>query len=665
MKNISNVKNTLFIFGSGECGQLPPKYCDEYIQSNPKAIHDLPSNIEEVICGSMHTIIKTKDDKIYSFGCNDMGVLGRKTFSNSTKDPEHSPTLINFSFPSKIKKITCGDNHTAILLHNGKVFIAGGFRDSFGVLGIPSFSDDDQVLPKTDKFIEVKFELPEKGAESGEESEASESDEESDAAGSESESENRAENDAAGSKNRGCKIINIVSGEDHLICLEKTRKHIFTMGNSDSCQVCNPYYSQEESEKNRIKYLFPNCYHYKDFGFLNKFKNIYCGGNNTFIQLSKSLDVYGIGRNAYGSCGVNLKDNIIKTFKKINELSNKKIKQLCGGQSFTVCLLKNNDLYIWGNREILGMEYHDDSFSPIKLDFFKNNNYIVKKLFCGTDHCLVLTENDKLFGWGTGGNEFDENSSIGVIEQNKPSEINFIKYFNKEIFKNNMNNSDLLINQIKITSFSGGSSHCALISSHTFSEKVSLKRGHDESYNEDIYMKKQKMEKIMNSSGKNDIIMNEDDNKINIDQTEDIKKKSFFGSFYFSSTKSNNKDSKLSKDEFEIDKNETSQNDTNQYDTTLDEDVTKKRKSTKNKSYVNIENPTRRQPRRSCKENISLKENANRQFYQIVDESISKKKRKTDSDIKSNKNQLDKKKESKSFSAKNNKRKSLTHPSAK
>ncbi|KEG03538.1 regulator of chromosome condensation, putative [Plasmodium vinckei vinckei] len=633
---MKNVKNTLFIFGSGECGQLPPEYCDEYIQTNPTAVHNLPDNIDEVVCGSMHTIIKTKDDKIYSFGCNDMGVLGRKTFSNSTKDPEHSPTLINFSFPSKIKKITCGDNHTAVLLYNGKVYIAGGFRDSSGMLGVPSFLNEDEVLPKTDEFIEIKFKLPENGKESDEENDTSDDE---DMATILDEETN--END--------CKIINIVSGEDHLICLEKSRNFIFTMGNSDSCQVCNPYYSQEDSEQNRIRYLFPNSYHYKDFGFSNKFKNIYCGGNNTFIQLSKSLDVYGIGRNAYGSCGVNLKDNIIKQFEKINELSNKKIKQLCGGQSFTICLLQNNDLYIWGNREILGMEYDDDSYNPIELPFFKNNNYTVKNLFCGTDHCLVLTDNDKLFGWGTGGNDFDEDTSIAVIEQNNPSEINFVKYFNKEILKNNMNSSDILINQIKIASFSGGSSHCALISSHTFSEKVSLKRGHDESYNEDVYMKKQKVEEITNG----------DDNKINIDNTEPVKKKGFFSSFYFSPTKSNNKDSKLSKDELEINKNVN----------TPDDDAIKKRRSTKNKSYLNIENPTRRQPRRSCKENLSLNENAYRQFYQIVDESISKKKRKTDCDIKNNQstqNQpFDEKKESKSFATKSNKRKSMSHPSSK
>ncbi|SCM24834.1 regulator of chromosome condensation, putative [Plasmodium chabaudi chabaudi] len=633
---MKNVKNTLFIFGSGECGQLPPEYCDEYIQTNPTAVRNLPDNIDEVVCGSMHTIIKTKDDKIYSFGCNDMGVLGRKTFSNSTKDPEHSPTLINFSFPSKIKKITCGDNHTAVLLYNGQVYIAGGFRDSSGGLGVPSFLNDDEVLPKTYEFIEIKFKLPEYEKESDEENDTSDD-------------EGMATILDEETNENNCKIINIVSGEDHLICLEKSRNFIFTMGNSDSCQVCNPYYSQEDAEKNRIRYLFPNCYHYKDFGFSNKFKNIYCGGNNTFIQLSKSLDVYGIGRNAYGSCGVNLKDNIIKNFEKINELSNQKIKQLCGGQSFTVCLLTNNDLYIWGNRDILGMEYDDDSYNPIELPFFKNNNYTVKNLFCGTDHCLVLTDDDKLFGWGTGGNDFDEDTSIAVIEQNNPSEINFVKYFNKEILKNNMNSSDMLINQIKIASFSGGSSHCALISSHTFSEKVSLKRGYDESYNEDVYMKKQKIENIMNG----------DDNKININDVEPAKKRGFFASFYFSPTKSNNKDSKLSKDELQNNKN----------DTTADEDAIKKRRSTKNRSYLNIENPTRRQPRRSCKENISLKENANRQFYQIVDESVSKKKRKTDSNTKNNqstqKQAFDEKKESKLFATKSNKRKSMTHPSSK
>ncbi|SBT75186.1 regulator of chromosome condensation, putative [Plasmodium ovale] len=653
---MKKIKSTLFIFGSGECGQLPPEYCTEYVQLNPTAVKNLPDNIDEVICGSMHTIIKTRDDKLYSFGCNDMGVLGRKTYGNSTKDPEHSPTLINFECSSRIKKITCGDNHTAILLENGKVYITGGFRDSCGILGLPSFEKENHILPKSDAFIEVKFNFSNHRSSCLQKSNNFEGDQHS---GSSGNSGNSGDGDrcaleqteAQNHPSKEVKIINIISGEDHLICLEESHEYIFTMGNSDSCQVCNTFYEQENSQEEREKYIFPNCYHYKDFGFDTKFKNIYCGGNNTFVQLDISLDVYAIGRNAYGSCGVSLKDNIIKHFEKIKELCSKEINQLCGGQSFTVCLLKNNDMYIWGNREILGMKCDDDAYTPLELFFFKKRNYTIKTIYCGTDHCLVLTEDGKLFGWGTGGNDFDQDTCIGVIEKNYPSEINFASFVNKTFFKSS-ENSDVLMNQIRIISFAGGSSHCAFISSHIIdSERVPIKRGYDELYDDNILIKKQKRESNLDGEGENGMLANaERKNKksetvdaatgvatgeamgVATGEAEEQKSKvSFFKDLYLTPQMSINKIFSPSKEEFQSVEN---QNVGSVEKDKMNSEQNKRRRSTKSKPYLSNESPTRRQPRRSCKENISLSEKSRRQFYQIVDTPISKRKRKTTSSLK-------------------------------
>ncbi|CAX64046.2 chromosome condensation regulator [Plasmodium falciparum IGH-CR14] len=650
---MKKLKNTLFIFGSGECGQLPPEYCTDYVQVNPTAIPNLPNDIDEVICGSMHTIIKTTDDKLYSFGCNDMGVLGRKTYSSGIKDLEHSPTLINFTFPSKIKKITCGDNHTAILLENGKVYITGGFRDYCGVLGLPSFGEKNELLTKSFEFIEIQFSY------NNNNNNNNSNNNNGGILKSQDSYENHTydkSNNSIDLKDEDIKIINIISGEDHLICLDESHEYIFTMGNSDSCQVCNNFYEQEDSEEQRIKYVYPNCYHYTYFGFENKFENIYCGGNNTYVQLENSLDVYGIGRNAYGSCGVSSKDNIIKKFEKIQELSQKKINQLCGGQSFTVCLLNNNDLYIWGNREILGMEYDDDAYSPLELDFFKKNNYTVKNITCGTDHCLVLTDNGKLFGWGTGGNEFDENTSLAVIEKNEPSEIDFFKFVKKMILKCNKNDSELLHqNLIQIVSFAGGSSHCAFISSHIDTDRVSVKRGYDEIYDEDMLSKKHKRD---NNNNYNDI-QNENRDLEQIDAHDEIVKK------YLEEKKNQiqNEDDKMDKT-YKVNKNKGKDHtyikdtyydkSTNKYSTkdmsqpldkineqsegsNLPSEQNKRRRSVKTKSYLSNESPTRKQPRRSCKEHTSLNENANKKFYQIIDKPIIKKKRKTTTSMK-NKN---------------------------
>ncbi|CRG98081.1 regulator of chromosome condensation, putative [Plasmodium gallinaceum] len=737
---MKEMKNTLFIFGSGECGQLPPEYCTDYIQADPTPVQNLPSDIDEVICGSMHTIIKTKDDKLYSFGCNDMGVLGRKTDSNDTKNLEHTPTLINIKFPSKIKKITCGDNHTAILLENGKVYITGGFRDYCGVLGLPSFEKENEIISKSYEFIEIKFNFTKNKNSNFKINESIN-------AHNENDNLSELKEDI---KHNDVKIINIISGEDHLICLDESCEYIYTLGNSDSCQVCNTFYDQQFSESERIKYVFPNCYHYKDFNFSTKFKNIFCGGNNTFIQLEESLDVYGIGRNAYGSCGVSLKDNIIKKFEKIEILSNKEIKQLCGGQSFTVCLLKNNDLYIWGNREILGIDSEEDAYCPLELDFFKKNNYIIKNISCGTDHCLVLTENEKLFGWGTGGNEFDINTSIAVIEKNIPSEINFSHFINKINFNSKID-LDFFMNNIKIVSFSGGSSHCAFISSHLDSEKITTKRTHEILDNEEVFSKKQKIENYLEDENKEkktlineetkthklDIKENEEkiieeskvnDNekeikkvKLEVEENEDSEKEqkkeeivkmyleekkkqiqsleerknkienveeeeeeeekkkkiekeknlnkddedNFFKEIYHTPLTQSNRNSSPAKEEFQSVENENivikennllNEKIEEHYDNKKENEKNKRKRSLRNKSYLSNESPTRKQPRRSCKENTSLNENVNKKLYQIVDKPITKKRRKTapttKSKVTNSKIIADEKKKSKSISAK-------------
>ncbi|SCO64970.1 regulator of chromosome condensation, putative [Plasmodium vivax] len=618
------VRNTLFIFGSGECGQLPPEYCADYVQVNPTAVRNLPNDIDQVVCGSMHTIIKTKDDRLFSFGCNDMGVLGRKTHANSTKDPEHSPTLLNFTCTSKIKKITCGDNHTAVLLENGKVFITGGFRDSCGVLGLPSFQRRGEVIPKSEEFLEVQFGQADNSGGGGSGMDVSSPD-----------------------VSNHIIISNISSGEDHLVCLEQSGEYIYAMGNSDSCQVCNAFYEVEHAHQVRNSYIFPNRYHFKDLGFASKIRDIYCGGNNTFVQLEASLDVYAIGRNAYGSCGVSMKDNIIKKFAKIEELSSKEIAQLCGGQSFTVCLLKNNDLYIWGNREILGMEAEEDAYSPQQLTYFKKESHLIKTISCGTDHCLVLTKGGKLFGWGTGGNDFEEDTCIGVIEKNQPSEIGFHNFVAKTFAKGRKEN-EVSISHVQIVSFAGGSSHCAFITSHVDSERMSIKRGHDEIYEEEnMFAKKHRREsfppvdidggqhkKVPHEEGDanvkdptseqgTDPFRIEEPQKLEVKES---KKGSFFKDlFYNPQTPVNSKYYVQSKDLENMDSDLLGTVEK----TTVSRDSQKRRRSAKSKPYLSNESPTRRQPRRSCKENISLSEKAHRQFYQIVDTPISKKKRKT------------------------------------
>lgn len=65
--------------------------------------------------------------QILTFGCNDEGALGRNTADN--EDAEFVPGLVEL--PNKVKQISAGDSHTAVLLEDGTVYAWGTFRVLF------------------------------------------------------------------------------------------------------------------------------------------------------------------------------------------------------------------------------------------------------------------------------------------------------------------------------------------------------------------------------------------------------------------------------------------------------------------------------------------------------------------------------------------------------
>lgn len=62
----------------------------------------LNENVKSVHCGALHTFLLTTFGRVFSFGCNDDGVLGRT-------GPESQPGLI--PLPIRIDLLSTGDSH--------------------------------------------------------------------------------------------------------------------------------------------------------------------------------------------------------------------------------------------------------------------------------------------------------------------------------------------------------------------------------------------------------------------------------------------------------------------------------------------------------------------------------------------------------------------------
>ena len=111
--------------GSGECEQLGIP--DLFLARLPRAVA-LPEEISLIACGSMHTLALSTEGKVYSWGCNDDGALGRS-------GTENSPGII--TGVHGVNKIDAGDSHSVAISSSLKlVYTWGTYRNSEGNMSL-------------------------------------------------------------------------------------------------------------------------------------------------------------------------------------------------------------------------------------------------------------------------------------------------------------------------------------------------------------------------------------------------------------------------------------------------------------------------------------------------------------------------------------------------
>jgi regulator of chromosome condensation len=63
------------------------------------------NRILKIVCGGMHTVALSNQGKVYTWGCNDDGALGRE-------GPENTPIQVSEKLNIPVTDITAGDCHT-------------------------------------------------------------------------------------------------------------------------------------------------------------------------------------------------------------------------------------------------------------------------------------------------------------------------------------------------------------------------------------------------------------------------------------------------------------------------------------------------------------------------------------------------------------------------
>ncbi|NWU91025.1 RPGR regulator, partial [Upupa epops] len=130
----------LYTFGepeNGKLGLLPEQLKNSRV---PQPVPGIMERVSKVACGGEHTVVLTETD-VYTFGLGQCGQLGHGTLLFETPVPKPVKHLRRH----KIRYVTCGESHTAVVAENGLMFTFGDGRH--GKLGFGEENFTNQFDP--------------------------------------------------------------------------------------------------------------------------------------------------------------------------------------------------------------------------------------------------------------------------------------------------------------------------------------------------------------------------------------------------------------------------------------------------------------------------------------------------------------------------------------
>nr|XP_024661087.1 X-linked retinitis pigmentosa GTPase regulator [Maylandia zebra] len=134
------VYGRLYTFGESANGRLGLQ--EEQLANHriPQQVQGVLGHVTRVCCGGEHTVVLTEKN-VYTFGRGQYGQLGHGTFLFEV----HLPKALQHFCNSKVRHITCGENHTAVVTDSGLLYTFGDGRH--GKLGLGEENFINQFSP--------------------------------------------------------------------------------------------------------------------------------------------------------------------------------------------------------------------------------------------------------------------------------------------------------------------------------------------------------------------------------------------------------------------------------------------------------------------------------------------------------------------------------------
>ncbi|KAM4819304.1 X-linked retinitis pigmentosa GTPase regulator [Thomomys bottae] len=323
-------------------------------------------------CGDEHTAIVTGNNKLYMFGSNNWGQLGLGSQSTMNK-----PTCVKALKPEKVKLAACGRNHTLVSTEKGSVYATGG--NSEGQLGLGDTEERNTFHQIS--FFTTQHQIKQLSAGSNTSAALTE-DGKLFMWGDNSEGQ-------LGLKN----ISNVCV--PHQVTIGKPIKWI-SCGyyHSAFITIDGELYTFGEPEHGKLglpsKLLTNHRLPQRVTGIVERVLQVACGGGHTIVLTEKTVYTFGLGQ--FGQLGLGTALFETSEPKVVDHIKDQKVTSVSCGENHTAVMTDIGLMYTFGDGRHgklgLGLENFTNQFFPTLCSNFLR--FVVQQIACGGCHMLVF-----------------------------------------------------------------------------------------------------------------------------------------------------------------------------------------------------------------------------------------------------------------------------------
>lgn len=129
---------------------------------------------------------------------------------------------------------------------------------------------------------------------------------------------------------------------------------------------------------------------------LDEPKKVICGGNHTLL-LTKSGQIFAVGDNRVGQCGLSL--SVVEKFTLVPQMDGSKWVDAAAGWEYSILVNESNKVFCCGSGRNGELGLSQATESPYLTEVFKFDHRVTK-IASSIHHTVVLLENGETFGWG-------------------------------------------------------------------------------------------------------------------------------------------------------------------------------------------------------------------------------------------------------------------------